>query len=94
MKVEVAYALPDQQVLLDVDVPENATVQTAIEQSGILQQFPDLDLASIKVGVFSKHATLDTLLRPKDRVEIYRPLIIDPKAARLLRAQKKTVVNR
>ncbi len=78
MQVSVAYSEPTQQAWVNVDVPEGATVQQAIEASGILARFPQIDLAAQKVGVFSKAAKLDTALRPGDRVEIYRPIIADP----------------
>lgn len=86
--VEVAYALPDEQVILELEVEQGATVRDAVTRSGILEQFPDIDLDSNKVGVFGKLAKLDTALRPKDRVEIYRPLIADPKEVRRRRAAK------
>ena len=88
MKVEVAYARPDVQVILEVDVPEGATAEEAIRASGILERFPEIDLAKQKVGIFSKVAPLSKELREWDRVEIYRALIADPKAARRQRAQK------
>ncbi|MFP4252581.1 MAG: RnfH family protein [Guyparkeria sp.] len=88
MKVEVAYARPDVQVILEVDVPEGATVEEAIRHSGILERFPEIDPSTQKVGVFAKVAPLSQPLREWDRVEIYRPLIADPKAARRQRAQK------
>ena len=93
MLVEVAYAEPDHQVILKVEVDENATINEAIVLSGILDQFPDIDLAKNKVGVFGKIAKLDSQLRDKDRVEIYRPLIADPKASRKKRAAKKEKVS-
>ncbi len=86
LRVEVAYARPDQQTLLSLQVSRGATVQEAIEQSGILQSYPEIDLNSNKVGVFGKLAKLDAALREGDRVEIYRPLIADPKEVRKLRA--------
>ncbi|MCL7743362.1 RnfH family protein [Guyparkeria hydrothermalis] len=88
MKVEVAYARPDVQVILEVDVPEGATAEEAIRASGILERFPEIDLTKQKVGIFSKVAPLSKDLREWDRVEIYRALIADPKAARRQRAQK------
>jgi len=88
VRVEVAYARPAVQVLLEVDVADGATVEEAIRKSGIIERFPEIDLASQKVGVFSKVAPLSQALREWDRVEIYRPLIADPKAARRERAQK------
>ena len=84
--VEVAYALPDRQVILALDVAANASIEEVIRASGILAQFPDIDLASNKVGVFGKLGKLTDTLHPGDRVEIYRPLIADPKAARKKRA--------
>ena len=89
MLVEVAYAQPEQQVILKVEVDESATVNEAIVLSGILDQFPEIDLEKNKVGIFGKISKLDAELREKDRVEIYRPLIADPKASRKKRAAKK-----
>jgi putative ubiquitin-RnfH superfamily antitoxin RatB of RatAB toxin-antitoxin module len=89
MLVEVAYARPDTQVILSLDVDESATVKEAIVMSGILEQFPEIDLEKNKVGIFGKLTKLDQTLREKDRVEIYRPLIADPKASRKKRAEKK-----
>jgi hypothetical protein len=88
MKVEVVYALPDKQSLLSLEVPAGTTVEQAIRQSGILSMYPDIDLANNKVGIFSKPTTLDTELREFDRVEIYRPLIADPKEIRRRKAQQ------
>lgn len=88
MKVEVAYARPDVQLILEVDVAEGATVEEAIRLSGILERFPEIDLSTQKIGVFAKVAPLSQALREWDRVEIYRPLIADPKAARRQRAQE------
>ena len=84
--VEVAYALPDQQVLLRVIAPLNATVEEVIRHSGLLRRFPEIDLVQNKVGIFSKLVKLDERVRDKDRVEIYRPLIADPKEVRRQRA--------
>ncbi len=86
LSVEVAYALPDDQTLLSIQVRQGATVQDAIQQSGILESYPEIDLSRNKVGVFGKLAKLDAALREGDRVEIYRPLIADPKEVRRLRA--------
>lgn len=84
----MAYARPDVQLILEVDVAEGATVEEAIRLSGILERFAEIDLSKQKVGVFSKVAPLSQALREWDRVEIYRPLIADPKAARRQRAQE------
>lgn len=89
MHLEVVYALPDQQRLVTVELPEPVTVQQAIEGSGILAEFPEIDLSVNQVGVFAQIARLDEPLRDGDRVEIYRPLIADPKAMRRERAAKK-----
>ena len=88
MIVEVAYALPDKQSLVSLEVEEGTTIIEAIEASGILDTYDQIDLTRDKVGIFSKFATLDTVLREKDRVEIYRPLIADPKKVRKERAAK------
>ncbi len=94
LSVEVAYALVDHQTLLSVQVPKGATVREAIERSGILDSHPEIDLSSNKVGVFGKLAKLDATLREGDRVEIYRPLIADPKEVRKLRAAQGKKMKR
>lgn len=88
ISVEVAYALPAQQIILPVQLDEGATIEQAIRASGLLEKFPDIRLESAKVGIFGKLAKLDTGLRDKDRVEIYRPLIADPKEVRRQRAEQ------
>lgn len=80
--VEVAYARHDKQVITEVHVLPGATAQQAIEQSGILEKFPEIDLTKNKIGIFGKLGKLDAVLRQADRVEIYRPLIADPKEVR------------
>lgn len=92
--VEVAYALPDEQLILAVSGEAGLTIGQAIERSGILARFPDIDLAVNKVGVFGKLAKLDTPLNPGDRVEIYRALIADPKEARKQRAAEGKVMKK
>ena len=92
--VEVAYALPDTQLILPVGVAPETTAEQAIIASGILQKFPDIDLASNKIGIFGKLVKLDTVLREKDRVEIYRPLIADPKEVRRQRAAEGKVMKK
>lgn len=84
--VEVVFAKPGEQVLEQVRVPADATVEAVIRQSGVLERFPEIDLASNKVGVFGKAAKLTATLNNGDRIEIYRPLIADPKEARKKRA--------
>jgi len=87
LRVEVAYALPERQALIALEVEEGTTALMAIERSGILQQFPGANPRRDGVGVFGKRVPLDTLLRDGDRVEIYRPLITDAKQARRERAK-------
>lgn len=89
--VEVAYALPQEQVLIRLAVPAGSTVRRVIEQSGILQRFSNVDLATCKVGVFGRLASLDDPVKPGDRVEIYRELQADPKVARRQRAAGRKV---
>jgi hypothetical protein len=84
--VEVAYALPHKQLILALEVAADATLEQVIQASGILQQFPDIDLRRNRVGVFGKLGKLTDTLHPGDRVEIYRPLIADPKVVRKQRA--------
>jgi hypothetical protein len=86
ISIEVAYALPKHQVVVPLQVEEGTTIEQAIKLSGILDTFPDIDLSVNKVGVFSKLGKLDQVLREKDRVEIYRKLIADPKEVRKQRA--------
>lgn len=78
MQISVAYSEPSQQLWLSIEVPDDATARDAIERSGILRQFPQIDLETQKVGVFGKLVKLDALLRPGDRVEIYRAITCDP----------------
>lgn len=88
-EVEVAYALAERQSIVTLQVSEGCTAYQAAEQSGISEQFKELDLASSKMGVFGKSVKPhDYMMRPGDRVEIYRPLVADPKASRKARADK------
>ncbi len=86
--VEVSYATPEEQVIIPLQVAETANVEEAIIASGILEQFADIDLTKNKVGVFGKACKLDKVLQAGERVEIYRPLIADPKEVRKERAKK------
>ncbi len=86
MTVEVAYALADEQVIFSLEVEEGVTLQQAVERSGIAERFPGIDLEKDRMGVFGKVAKRDRVLLPGDRVEIYRPLIADPKEVRRQRA--------
>jgi hypothetical protein len=92
--VEVVYALPDRQSLLRVQLAEGATVGDAIRVSGVQEAYPEIDLARNKVGIFSKLVKLDERVRDKDRVEIYRPLIADPKEVRRKRAEEGKVTRK
>lgn len=85
--VEVVYALPERQTLLTLQVPAGATVRETIEQSGVLQLHPEIDLSQTTVGIHGRRSPLDAHVREHDRVEIYRPLTADPKDARRRRAR-------
>ena len=79
MKIGIAYALPQRQTWFDIELPDGATIQEAINCSGILKQFPEIDLEKNKVGIYGKVNKLDAVLSDGDRVEIYRPITCDPK---------------
>lgn len=85
--MEVAYARSDLQALIEVELPIGSTLRNAIETSHIMNKFPEIDLRVNQVGIFGKKSTLDAVLKEHDRVEIYRELIADPKAARKKAAQ-------
>ena len=89
LEIEVAYALPHRQFLRRLKMLSGCTVREAIVQSGVLSKFPEIDLESVKVGIFSRPVDLDVLLNSGDRVEIYRPLILLPTDARRLRAERQ-----
>ncbi len=86
--VEVAYGTPEQQMIVVLKIPEGATVEQAINASGLLVHFPEIVAAEIKAGIFGCVCKPDQPLKQADRVEIYRPLIHDPKEARRQRAAK------
>lgn len=91
MKIQVVYATPDQQSIVELDVPDGTTVFEAAVQSGLANQFPDIDLETIPMGIFGvrvKTATT-TILHPGDRVELYRSLLVDPKESRRTRAESQ-----
>jgi len=92
--VEVAYALPNNQLIMPIKVNAGITAEQAIKASGILAKFPEIDLAVNKIGVFGKLSKLDAILRHLDRVEIYRPLIADPKEVRKQRAVDGKVMRK
>lgn len=88
VKIEVAYAIPEKSWLIELQVPTGTSVEEAIVQSGLLEQCPDIDLAVQKTGIFGKIQKPDAPVKEGDRIEVYRPLKIDPKEARRLRAKK------
>lgn len=92
--VQVAYALPERQDIVTMELAAGATAQQAVEASGLLQKYPDIDLAKNKLGVFSKLVKADQVLRDRDRVEIYRALIADPKEVRRQRAAEGKVLKK
>ncbi|MFK5986679.1 MAG: RnfH family protein [Pseudomonadota bacterium] len=94
IKVEVVYGTKDKQLLLEVGLKETATVEDAIRLSGILAEFPEIDLSQNKVGIFSKLSKLDKPLKNKDRIEIYRKLIADPKEVRKQRAAEGKLMKK
>lgn len=89
LPVVVCYATAQQEFLRSLEVEPGTTVGAAIEASGVLAAFPDINLVTQPVGIFAKKKTLDTVLRAHDRIEIYRPLVADPKDSRRKRAAKK-----
>ncbi len=94
IQIEVAYARPERQDVIRLTLPAGSTVVQAIEASGLPQRYPEIDLAKTKVGVFGKLSRMDTVLRERDRVEIYRPLIADPKEVRKQRAAEGKVMKK
>jgi len=89
LNVEVCYASDAAQFLRALRVPAGTTIEQAIALSGVLQEVPAIDLALMQVGIYAKKKTLDTVLRERDRIEIYRPLVADPKESRRKRAAKR-----
>lgn len=87
--VEVAYATPEQQVIVALKLPEESSVEQAIHASELLSRFPEIKGADLMVGIFGSVCKLDQPLKQADRVEIYRTLIYDPKEARRKRAAKE-----
>ncbi len=92
VQVVVSYAIPGREFLRPLEVAPGTTIGQAIEASGVLAAFPDINLVTQPVGIFARKKTLDTALRERDRIEIYRPLVADPKDSRRKRAAKKEVV--
>jgi len=87
--VIVVYATPQQEFIRPLTVAPGTTIMGAIEASGVLASFPDINLATQPVGIYAKKKAPDTVLRNGDRVELYRPLVADPKDSRRRRAAKK-----
>lgn len=92
--IEVVYALPAKQTLLKQQVAAGTTVLEAVRASGILEKHPEIDIATTKLGIFGKLVKPDTVVREKDRIEIYRPLIADPKEVRRKRAEEGKVMKK
>jgi putative ubiquitin-RnfH superfamily antitoxin RatB of RatAB toxin-antitoxin module len=88
ISIEVVYGTPEKQALLEVAVEQGTTVEQAILASGIVKRFPDINLEVLKVGIWNRTCKLTDLPKKGDRIEIYRPLIADPKEARRRRAEK------
>ena len=94
INIEVVYALTDEQILLKKSVPAGTTVAGAIQASGVLDKHPEIDLDRNKIGIFGKLTKADAMVRDKDRIEIYRPLIADPKEVRRKRAEEGKVMKK
>ena len=94
LNIEVVYPLPTKQEIFSVKLPLGSTVRQAIEASGVLNKYPEIDLTKNKLGIFAKLAKPDAALRDRDRVEIYRPLIADPKEVRKQRAAEGKIMKK
>lgn len=94
MKIEVIYALPHKTELAKLELPDGSTVLQALEASGLLQKYPEIDVKKNKFGIYAKLAKADAVLRDRDRIEIYRPLIADPKEVRKQRAAEGKVMKK
>jgi uncharacterized protein len=94
LNVEVCYALPERSELVRLRLPPGSTLQQALEASGLLAKYPEIDLRKNKFGIYAKLSKPDALLRDRDRVEIYRPLIADPKEVRKQRAAEGKVMKK
>jgi len=92
--IEVVYPLPHEQLLMKAQVPNGSSIRDGIQASGILTHYPELDLDTLEAGIFGKLAKLDTPVRERDRIEIYRPLIADPKVVRKQRAAEGKVMKK
>ncbi|WP_306603526.1 RnfH family protein [Azonexus sp.] len=92
--VEVCYPLPDKQEQIRIQLPAGSSLQQALETSGLLTKYPEIDLKKNKFGIWNKLSKPDAVLRDFDRVEIYRPLIADPKEVRKQRAAEGKVMKK
>ncbi len=90
VNVELAYAKPEQQLIVTLAMEDGATVEAAIKASGLLERFPEIASSELNAGIFGVVCTLDQSVKEGDRIEIYRPLLHDPKEARRQRALKGT----
>lgn len=88
IEIEVVYALPENQIMRRISVPPGTTARQAVELSAIIDLFPEIDLAHNKLGIFGRLVQHATILCEGDRVEIYRPLMVDPKESRRRRAKE------
>lgn len=86
LRIDVVYAWPERQEVVSLHLPPGSTVEQAIRASGLLVKYPEIDLTQNKVGIYARLVKPDTPLRDRDRVEIYRPLLADPKEVRKARA--------
>lgn len=89
MKVSVVYALPDRQIVYELDLINGATAEMALKHSGLLREFPEIDSATTPIGIYGNVMPRDTVLKQGDRLEIYRRLLVEPKAARRRRIKKR-----
>jgi putative ubiquitin-RnfH superfamily antitoxin RatB of RatAB toxin-antitoxin module len=89
LRVTLCYATPTREILRELALAPGATIGQAIAASGLLAELPEIDLATCPVGIYGKKKPLDTVLREHDRIELYRPLVADPKDSRRRRAVKK-----
>lgn len=87
INISIIYALPEQQISLQLQVDIGCTAKQAIEQSGLLQEYPEIDLISQAIGIYGRKVPLEHQLEANDRVEIYRPLVIDPRDARMAKVK-------
>ena len=94
INIQVVYALPERAELVNIKLPSGATLKTAVEVSGLIQKYPEINLETGRFGVFSRISKPDSELRDLDRVEIYRPLIADPKEVRRQRAAEGKIMKK